>query len=263
MVFVAGHFGEWLQGCVGRPGAVALVTLACPVRGVTAAWSDAPDLAVEDASGLIGSVRAGQLLARLDLPARGRLRVVPDLPPGGGAGMSTAALVALARAAGAPESRIAAACLAVEGATDPLMLEAPDTVLWASRAGRSVATLPPPPAAEILGGFFGPPARTDPADTRFPRVDDLIADWAGAPDLREAARLASLSAARTTALCGPGDDPTAALAARLGALGWARAHTGPARALIYPPGGVPAGGEAALTAAGFSHVLRFTTGGRA
>lgn len=263
MVFVAGHFGEWLQGCVGHPGEVALVTLACPVRGVTAAWSGAPDLAVEDAAGLIGTARAARLLEGLGLPARGRLSIVADLPAGSGAGMSTAALVALARAAGATESRIAAACLAVEGATDPLMLAAPDSVLWASRTGRALAPLPPPPAAEILGGLLGPPERTDPANTRFPGVDDLIAAWAEAPGLRDAARLASLSAARSTALRGPSDDPTAALAARLGALGWARAHTGPARALIYPPGGVPADGEAVLTAAGFSHVLRFTTGGRA
>lgn len=93
-------------------------------------------------------------------------------------------------------------------------------------------------------------------------MDDLIGAWAAAPDLREAARLSSLSAERCTTLRGPADDPTPAFAARLGALGWARAHTGSARALIYPPGGVPDGAEAALRAAGYTHVLRFETGRR-
>ena len=32
MPFVAGHFGEWLQGRLGPDGPVALVTLPCPVR---------------------------------------------------------------------------------------------------------------------------------------------------------------------------------------------------------------------------------------
>jgi hypothetical protein len=263
MAVVAGHFGEWLQGLAGPLGEVALVTLACPVRGVSVTWDDAPDLAVDDPAGLIDARRAKAFLRALHLPARGRITVAPDLPPGGGAGMSTAAFVALARAAGAPEDRIAPACLAVEGAVDPLMLAAPDSVLWASRSAKVLAEAPPPPQAEILGGFCGPPERTDPADARFPPVDDLIAAWAQGPDLPEAARLASLSAARCTALRGPADEPTPALGARLGALGWARAHTGPARVLIFPPGCAPAGAEEVLAAAGFTHVLRFATGGRA
>jgi hypothetical protein len=233
------------------------------VRGVAVTWEDAPDLALADPAGLIGQRRAAAFLRALGRPARGRIAVTPDLPPGGGAGMSTAALVALARAAAAPEDRIAAACLAVEGAVDPLMRDAPDAVLWASRSARVLAEMPPPPRAELVGGFHGPPERTDPADRRFPPVDDLIAAWAQGPDLPEAARIASLSAARCTALRGPADDPTPALAARLGALGWARAHTGPARVLIFPPGRAPAGAEEALEAAGFTHVLRFASGGRA
>jgi hypothetical protein len=176
--------------------------------------------------------------------------------------MSTAALVALARAAGAPAQGIAPACLAAEGAVDPLMLDAPDRVLWASRSARVLADMPPPPRAEIVGGFWGPPETTDPADSLFPSVDDLIAAWAQGPDLAEAARIASLSAERCTALRGPADDPTPGLVARLGALGWARAHTGSARAFLYPPGGAPDGAEEALLSAGYSHVLRFTTGGR-
>jgi hypothetical protein len=94
-------------------------------------------------------------------------------------------------------------------------------------------------------------------------VDDLIAEWARAPGLATVARLASLSAARTTALRGPANEPTPALAARLGAAGWARAHTGTARALIFPPDKVPEGAEEAMRAAGYTDVLRFATGERA
>jgi hypothetical protein len=262
MAFVAGHFGEWLQGRAGPDGEVALVTLACPVRGVSVAWEPAEGLAVSDASGVLDAARAGRFLAAVGILPSGRIVVTPDLPPGGGAGMSTAALVALARAVGARDDRIAAACLAAEGAVDPLMLEAPDRYLWASRTARVLADMPPPPRAEIVGGFWGPPEPTDPADSRFPPVDDLIEAWAKGPDLPEAARIASLSGERCTALRGPSDDPTPALAERLGALGWARAHTGSARAFLYRPGAIPDGAEEALRAAGYTHVLRFTAGGR-
>jgi hypothetical protein len=267
-VFVAGHFGEWLQGRAGPAGEVVLVTLACPVRGVsvTVEHSEAaPGLTVDDPSGLLDPGRAARLVQALGvrgLSAGRRITVRPDCPPGGGAGMSTAALVALARAAGADEERIAAACLAVEGASDPLMMARPDGVLWAPRRARMLATMPSPPAADIIGGFFGPPQRTDPADTDFPVIDDLIAHWQAAPDLAGAARLSAESARRTTALRGPADDPTPHLAEAFGALGWARAHTGSARALVFPPGGVPEGLAAALAAAGLVQVTRFATGGR-
>jgi hypothetical protein len=53
------------------------------------------------------------------------------------------------------------------------------------------------------------------------------------------------------------------LARDLGALGYARAHTGPARALIFAPGKVPNGAGAALKEAGLRDVLHFRTGGAA
>lgn len=262
MVWVAGHFGEWVQGISGPSEEVALVTLACPVKGADVAWQDAPDLRVDDASGLLDAGRAAAMLAALDVALRGRISVTPDLLPGGGAGMSTAALVALARAVGASEDCIATACHAAEGAVDPLMLGRPDAVLWAPRAAQVLTALPPPPVATIIGGFWGPPQRTDAHDMRFPPIDDLITQWTLGPDLPTAAAIATISAERTTTLRGPLGDPTAALAAQLGALGWARSHTGPARALIFPPDGVPTGVEAALEAVGFTDVLSFKTGGR-
>lgn len=261
MTFVAGHFGEWLQGRLGPGGDVALVTLACPDFGVHASRLPAPELALHDPAGLVGLARAGCFLTDLGLDASHAIRLRADLPVGGGAGMSTAALVAMARACGAPEARIAPACLRLEGASDPLMLASPDQVLWAPRRAVSLHPLPPPPRAQIIGGFWGPPQRTDPLDLNFPDITDLIDAWTKAPDLPRAAQLATQSAVRTTALRGPAKDPTATLAARLGALGWARAHTGPARALIFAPDTAPPDTEQALAKAGLAHIVQFTTGG--
>jgi len=310
---VPGHFGEWLQGRLGPGGPVALVTLACPSHGVRATLEAGAPPGIDGSEDLLGAARAQQFVAALACVLPGRVRLTADLPPGSGAGMSTAALVALARLVGAEDGRIPAACLAVEGATDPLMCPAPDAMLWAPRRAVALQALPRPPAAEIVGGLLGPPERTDPADLHFPDIADLAKAWAatvaaatgpcaqardrrgkrgdgegevrahglgkrgdaagevrapglaqgdgqGAGRLADLARIASDSAARTTALRGPRDDPTPALAARLGALGHARAHTGPARALIFPPGGAPPRAEAALRGAGYACVLRFRTG---
>ena len=74
--------------------------------------------------------------------------------------------------------------------------------------------MPPPPAAEIVGGYWGAPCRTDAADIAFPDIADLADDWARAAETGDLAVLAQLSAeaaARTTAARGPGDDPTAGL----------------------------------------------------
>lgn len=262
MVFVAGHFGEWLQGRLGPKGPLVLVTLACAVRGVHAERLGDGPLCIEGALPPVSVDQARLCLEALGLPAAGRYALRPDLAPGGGAGMSTAALVGLARLAGIDGAEAARACLAAEGASDPLMWPAPDRLLWASRQAETLRCFGPIPRCEILGGFWGPPLRTDPKDMRFPDVSDLVSGW-DAADLRGKARLASLSATRCTELRGPLDDPMAALAERLGALGHARAHTGSARALIFAPGTVPPGARDALTAAGLTGVFQFATGGAA
>jgi hypothetical protein len=262
MTFVSGHFGEWLQGCAGPERRVALVTLACPVRGVHVDRTPAPDLRLDDPSGVLGVARCRAFLDLLGCGRGHALRLRADLPPGGGAGMSTAALVAVARACGAEDAGIAQACLAVEGACDPLMLPQPDSVLWAPRGATVLAPLPPPPLASIVGGFFGPVTPTDPADHAFPPIDDLLADWSRGPSLARAAALASESARRTSALRGPTGDPTDALAQSLGALGWARAHTGSARALIFAPDTAPPHAAQAMAEAGLTTLLHFETGQR-
>ncbi|WP_417209823.1 propanediol utilization protein [Antarctobacter sp.] len=261
MRFVAGHFGEWLQGCLGPGGPVVLVTLVCPVRGVRVTRIGDGPLHLAGAPALINQAQAARLLSEIGAAATGQFSIAPDLPPGGGAGMSTAALVGLARVAGVDDcADVARACIAVEGASDPLMWPAPDRLLWASRRGAVLQQMGPVPACEIVGGFWGPPERTDPQDAAFADIADLVAAWPQA-DLTGKAALASQSAQRCSALRGPADDPMPGLARRLGALGHARAHTGPARALIFAPGTVPKGAEETMQASGLTEVLRFATGG--
>lgn len=264
---VAGHFGEWLQGRLGPDGPVALVTLPCPTLAVTVKFRPEAACAIRGAGACVLPVeQAACLLRRLALPP-GEITVTADMPPGGGAGASTAALVALARAAGGadlPPARIAEACVAAEGASDPLMLENPERHLWASREGRSVGPLPALPEFDVVGGFFGPPLPTDPSDSDMPDIADLIGPWREAAQAGNRAELSSLtsaSASRTTALRGPADDPTPRLATLCGALGHVRAHTGSARGLLFAPGTAPARTEAGLRAAGLRRVLRFRTGG--
>lgn len=252
---VAGHFGEWLQGLV--EGEVALVTLPCPALA-----AHVTRIAEGAALSAPGVPNPQRLLRALGLPVEGRYEIRLDMPPGGGAGASTAALVALARAAGAradPET-LAAACLAAEGAVDPLMRPAPDTCLWAPRAARALRALPPPPPAEVVGGFLGRGERTDPGDRAFADMSGLIEPWieaCAAGDLPRCAALAAASATASAATRGPHRDPTRDLARDLGALGWARAHTGSARALIFAPGTAPRHAEAALAEAGYAATLRF------
>ncbi|MEM9899790.1 MAG: propanediol utilization protein [Pseudomonadota bacterium] len=260
MTFVAGHFGEWLQGRLGSDGPVVLITLACPAFGVRAELRREEHPVLCQTPEVLDAASANRLLRAVRRDLTGRVTLRADFPPGSGTGVSTASLIALARALGAEEGDIAPACCAAEGASDPLMQKAPDAVLWASREGRVVRVVQRPPLCDVVGGFFGPPQRTDPGDTHFPDIVDLAECWDQSRDLSEFAALASASAARTTALRGPAQDPTAEIAKRLGALGHARAHTGPARALLFAPGSAPPETAAALRAAGFRSVVRFQTG---
>lgn len=262
---ICGHFGEWIQGRLGPDGPVALVSLPCPALAVTGRFRPARSLSVQGAGPLpVTPDEARRFLGQLGLPARGRFFLRPGMELGGGAGSSTAALVALAGLAGygGDALGLARAAVASEGASDPLMFTAPDRLLWASREGRILGRAAPPPPADVIGGFFGPPRRTDPADGDFPDIIDLWGDWqaaSAARDLPRLARLASLSALRSAARRSGGQDPTPDLAHALGALGHVAAHTGSARGLVFAPGTVPAHATEALREAGFRAVLSFRT----
>ena len=173
MIRVTGHFGEWMQGRLGADGPVALITLPCAEIGVTATQlPGAPGLS-KRAQALISPDRAQAFLRDLGCALPGLVDLAADSPAGAGTGMSTGALVALARLAGADEAALPAACITAEGASDPLMLPAPDRVLWASRRGRVLAPAPPIPAALIVGGMLGPAEPTNPQDGNFPDITDL------------------------------------------------------------------------------------------
>lgn len=247
-VTVHGHFGEYLQGRLGPAGPLCLVTVPCRRTGLRA----------ELRGGGGPGAQAG-FLRRLGLAGRGEIVIAPLSPPGAGTGISTATLIAVARLHGwrGPAGRLMAACVAEEGASDPLGFASPGRLLWASREGQILSRMPRMPNHDILGGYFGAPRVTDPADTDFPDIADLVAAWRKARGLRGFAALASESARRCLHRRGPAGDPTEELARRLGAVGFLIAHTGAARGLIFPRGKVPVGAASALRAAGMTGLMRF------
>lgn len=261
MARIFGHFGELMQGRIGPSGPVGLITLPCPVLWADAVRVPSSGFSLHQNLLIVTRAKLHALLKSLKLLQSGKFRVTLTMPAGAGAGASTAALMALLLAAGACDRRaIIAAVLAEEGASDPLLFDAPERLLWASRQGKVLARLPTLPRFEVIGGFWGPGQRTDPNDNNFPDISDLLAQWPGA-DLAKMAHLASLSALRTLALRGPQNDPTEVLARNLGALGFNIAHTGTARGLIFAPGKVPETAATALRAVGFSRITQFRSGG--
>ncbi|MBO9464665.1 propanediol utilization protein [Tropicibacter sp. R15_0] len=263
---VAGHFGELLQGRLGKDGPLVLVTLPCPSLAVHARAILAAQCYLFSAQRISDTVSARRFLNHLNSPAQFRFTLRADMPPGGGAGASTAALVALARLAGstATPQDVAKACLAIEGATDPLMFSSPERLLWASRRAETVAQLPALPRFEVLGGFWGPCQRTKASDLNFADISDLVGVWktlSPQSPVEELAELSSESARRNMALRSATRDPTPDLAKALGAAGCVIAHTGAARGFIFPRGGTPKHGTELLREAGLRQITMFRAGG--
>jgi len=269
---VAGHLGELVQGRMGPGGPVALVTLPCPVLVTRVEYRPAPGALRSTEPVSVKTLAAARLtLATLDRSGwGGHLSLRRASEPGAGAGSSTAetlgAVRAIARAFGsalAPETE-AAICLRAEAAIDPLMHAAP--VVFASREGRLLDTLPALPAMRIAGGFAGPAHPTDPDDHDFPDQSALfaaLADAARRGDLERLGVAATRSAAANQARNpNPAWDRVTALAERHGALGVAVSHTGPAIALILPPDAeAPQGALAdALAGAGLRRILDYRLG---
>ncbi|MDJ0639050.1 MAG: propanediol utilization protein [Paracoccaceae bacterium] len=255
---ISGHFGEWLQGRLGADGLVVLVSLTCPALGATARVVPGPAVITGNVDGSVADRFFAALGAR---PSVG-MHVDTDAEPGAGAGMSTAALLALAGAAGMVGD-VAQAALVAEGAVDPLHLADFDHVLWASREVRVVERFGGLPEFAVVGGFWGAPERTDPGDDAFPDVSDIVPMWRAAvarEDRTALAGLATEATRRTTALRGPKDDPTEEIAREVGALGIVRAHTGSARGLLFAPGQIAPGTAERLSEAGYADVLTFHTG---
>ncbi|MFT3973145.1 MAG: propanediol utilization protein [Amaricoccus sp.] len=271
---VTGHFGEMLQGRLGPAGPLALVTLPVRELWVAAELRRGPfRLHFPDGRRIVSPAQVTALHRRLGWPPpRGVLALRAAMPAGGGAGSSTAGLLAVAAACGRARGRepggpeqLARLCLAIERATDPIMFPAPDRLLWDPRGARVLGQLPPLPALEVVGGFLGPGQRTDPGDLDFADVADLVGAWVPAAargDLPALAALATESACRNTARRGgPPLAPLVALARRCGALGVVAAHTGSARGLIFAPGAGDRGeAKSALHALGATGVGLFRLG---
>ncbi|MDR7126102.1 propanediol utilization protein [Pseudotabrizicola sp. 4114] len=260
------HFGEWLQGRMGAQGPVVLVTLRPDGMFLRAGRRACSGLTVKTPHAPAGFPVPPPVLRRflsaLGLPLTGAYHLHPAFPPGLGTGASTAALVAIARLAGfcGPPALLARACVAAEGASDPLMFGHPDRLIWSSREGRVLAQGPALPRAHLLGGFFGPPLPTRATDSAYDDVSDLVTAWQRGAALAGFAAIATESAARCLTRRGPPDDPTAQLAKDLGALGWSASHSGAARALIFAPGQVPSHAVAQMREAGLRNVQPLFTG---
>lgn len=262
-----GHFGELVQGRIGPDGPLALVTLPCNRFQAQVLWRPSRALRIYGVGPRpVRPAQLRKLAQALGVTPRGTFTVTGNMPLGGGAGASTAALAALAvsLAPDAARAEIANACLRVEGATDPLMFDRPEGLLWASRQAQVIDHLPPLPRFDVAGGFVGAPQRTRPTDLNFPDIGDLVDPLKrafGAGDLPALAEIATTSARRCFSLRGPAGDPSEALLAQTGALGFVAAHTGSARGLLFAPGTMPADIRRQLLDAGLRRVVTFVAGG--
>ncbi|UPH72316.1 propanediol utilization protein [Abyssibius alkaniclasticus] len=250
---VFGHMGELVQGRLGKDGPLALVTLPCTRVRVRARFGDGtPPLAAAMAT------RLGHKGAAIAIDA--------NVPPGCGAGISTATLLATLRllAPGLSAEADSAHMLAVEGAVDPLAFAPSPPRIWASRQAQTLEILPAFPPLVAVGGFDGPGQVTDPADDNFP---DMSAAFAllRSPTPANIGQAARLSAeANQQRNPRPNWAAVQNIARQTGALGIAVAHTGSAISLLFVPGAVGLDrAQSGLSALGLSHVMRFAFGGGA
>lgn len=272
-----GHFGEFVQGKIGAMGPVALATAPAPHVTLRARLNpvvsapllvtgpDAGDLArkaVRRGSSLVEAVQVG---GRLTLSQGGRA------PLGGGAGLSTLISLTSLRAAAAAVGAVltaeqeAACCLAVEGASDPLMYADAGRLVWASRLGRILERTAPGARFVAVGGFDGPPVRTRADDNDFPDVADLfqaLIDARAAGDAAQEALTATESAKRNQRRNPkPRWRELVALQQATGALGLIVAHTGSAVALLFEPDRADLHEvSAAMSRIGVSYVREFEVG---
>lgn len=268
------HFGEFAQGRHGPGGPLALATLPCPALSAEARFTPGGDRliareplfqrAAEAALAAIGRAGVG-----------GRIAVATNAPPGGGAGWSTATILAVIRAVAdacdatlspETESRIA---FGVERAVDPLAFPPDPPRLWAPREARTLAILPAAPPIRVVGAFDGAGVSTDPADLDFPDMADAFARLQDAFAARDAAAVAALATRSAEANQRRNPKPrwraVKAIAAETGALGVAVAHTGSAIALLFHPAAASQAAAAcdALSAAGLSQPVAFDLVGSA
>lgn len=262
----SGHFGEWIQGRIGDSGPVGLISVQCPHFWVRFNHQKSDSLVYENVLPSLSKAKLEHLLDLLNRPKTGLFTAHTNMAFGAGLGASTASLLAAALSVVSPTtatSTLAKAINQVEGASDPLMYAEFDRLLWASRTADILDRFAPPPRFTVLGGTWGEPQRTDPADENFPDISDLLAEWRTATNAKSQAQVAEISTesfGRTTKLRGDDSDPTLSIARDLKALGVIRAHTGSARGILFEADEVPHSGLNVLTEAGYSCATVFQTG---
>ncbi len=260
---IPGHFGEFLQGRLGPDGPVVVVSAPSPDTGVTLTQdlSRAPGFDATLTACLPGrDLRRLCDLARLSDPV-GRLFAQTTHAPGLGTGVSTSIRLAFLRLLGshrlspADEAEILLKC---EGASDPLMHPRPETHLWASRAAQTLRRLPPVNGIEVVGGIIAPPCATDPEDSNFADISDLIDLWPDAVtsgDMHAIGALTTQSAFRNAQHRGGPDLSGLMQAANAtNAAGILLAHTGGLAGLIYASGQTPPAALPAVQVAGLSDI---------
>lgn len=265
-ITVQSHCGELLQGRLGPEGPVVLVSLPAPPLTLNVTKRRAGRFGLHQPQGRsLSALRIAQLFKALRLQRSGGFTLHRQMESGAGCGSSTAALLAMARAAGSdlPAEDIARILWQIEGASDPLMYAAPERLLWASREGRIIARLPPVARMQVIAGLVGQPQRTDPADDDYADISDLVAQWQRGGDAAYFADLSTRCAQRQLSHRGIRGDMTESLAARANALGFAIAYTGSARALLLPRDHDPQALKPLLRAAGWRRICVFPLGANA
>ena len=263
---MTGHFGEWLQGRLGPDGPLALISVPCPLFHCDAMVEDAEVTSFQGHGIALNADQMETLLGRLDVSLPKRITVQSTIPVRAGLGASTASILSVIKALSGDTLSVdqtARICVEIEGATDPLMFDQFEGLLWASRSATLIERLPAPPKFEIGGGRWGQGLATDATDLKFPDIADLVVSWRDAVAHGSHEKIASLateSADRTTTLRGPQDDPSQEIARELGALGYVRAHTGSARGFLFSPDQAPANALTRLAEAGLTNTCKFLTG---
>jgi uncharacterized protein involved in propanediol utilization len=263
---VSGHFGEWLQGRLGPNGPLALISVPCPLFHCDVTVEDAEVTSFQGHGITLKADQIEALFGCIDVLSPKRITVNSSIPVRAGLGASTASILGVLRALTNDAlfvEKTAEICVTVEGATDPLMHDQFDRLLWASRSATLVERLPAPPQYEFVGGLWGEGQATDPADLNFPDISDLVDDWRRAVESsahEKVAALATESAIRTTERRGPKGDPSQEIAREIGAMGYVRAHTGSARGFLFLPDQAPASVLTQLAEAGYTNTCRFVTG---
>lgn len=237
-VRITGHLGELLQGRIGPSGPVALITLPAPGLWVEATCLPGPFQLHQPDSKVISRSFFRSLCRALKRPLTGRWLIRAHMPVAAGAGSSTAALLAISKILRPDLSRqeLEKTCLSIEHASDPLLAPAPERMLWASREARVIQVLPAPPPMQVIGGFTSGFEITNAQDNNFPDIQDLIEMWpTTCHDISDLGRLISESARRRMAQLGRNFNELEAIASNFDAAAISIAHTGTARAFIFPP----------------------------